>query len=137
MFRYRKSTRKYVKKVNSDVCPFCSIDPELKVQTHGTVKVMKNKFGYDVWEGRTVIDHLLVFPARHVRSLEELTKQERADMMDVMATYEAKDYNVYARSVDSVQRSVPAHQHTHLVKTDHRKPKVVLYVDKPYFMTKF
>ena len=98
--------------------------------------IVPNRVFYDLWELRTVTNHLLVIPKRHVRSLSELTKAERLDIMNVLADYEGNDYNVYARAVNSLQRSV-AHQHTHLIKTGTRQGRFSIFLKKPYFLLKF
>lgn len=89
-----------------------------------------------MWEMLDVTEHLLVVPKRHALSLDELTDEEKLDHMNILASYEAKGYNIYARSVDSTTRSV-AHQHTHLIKASGRRAKIVLFFQKPYFLFKF
>lgn len=89
-----------------------------------------------MWEARNVEDHLLVLPKRHVRSFAELTKEEKLDIMNILAEYEVKNYNIYARGVDSTMRSV-SHQHTHLIKTNAKEHRGTVFVRKPYIFFKF
>lgn len=94
-----------------------------------------NRVFYDIWEYRDVEDHLLLIPNRHVRSLNDLNKQEQAEIIQLIGEYEDKGYNVYARAKDSTMRSV-GHQHTHLIKTKHRIARFSLFIKKPYWLIK-
>lgn len=136
MFRYRKTTKKYAHH-HDERCPFCyPPDAQLIRETEHT-RLLYAKFAYDLWEFRDVQEHYLIVPKRHIKSLGELTAAERADIMDIMAEYEQKNFNVYARSSDSVQRTVAMHQHTHLIKTSDKQAKVAFYAKKPYALIKF
>lgn len=137
MFRYRKTLKQYKTAPKSTECPFCeSAHKETAVKETKHALVIKNKFGYDLWEFRDVVEHLLIIPKRHAASLAELAKDELAEIMSIIAEYEQNKYNVYARALGSVQRTVPAHQHTHLIKTTDTKPKGVLFTQKPYLLVK-
>lgn len=137
MFHYRKNLKRYRSYPKPKVCSFCETNlDERKVLETKHAYVVPNRVFYDLWELRAVTDHLLVVPKRHVRSLGELTKAERADIMDILADYESKNYNVYARAVDSKQRSV-GHQHTHLIKTHNKQARGSLSIQKPYIFIKF
>lgn len=78
----------------------------------------------------------MIVPKRHVKSLSDLTPEEQTDIMKVLAEYEGRNFDIYARSSSSVQRTVPLHQHTHLIKTDTTHAKAALYLKKPYFVAK-
>jgi len=80
-----------------------------------------------------VTDHLMIVPKKHVESLHDLTSKEKIDIIDLIATYEKKGYNVYAREKGNATKSVP-HQHTHLIKTKNKRASFVLYLRKPYFL---
>ncbi len=54
-------------------------------------------------------------------------------MMTLIGKYEAKGYNVYARGIGSISRSV-AHQHTHLIKLVEKRAKIYVHVQKPYIV---
>jgi diadenosine tetraphosphate (Ap4A) HIT family hydrolase len=135
MFRYRKNTKKY-KRTNQVGCPFCDLTPGALVKELPNSRILKNMFPYDVWEFRDVEEHLMVTPRRHVKSLSDLNKSEQQEILDVIKKYESHNYNIYMRSVESVQKTVPAHQHTHLIKTSDKKPKAALYLKKPYVLIK-
>jgi diadenosine tetraphosphate (Ap4A) HIT family hydrolase len=135
MFRNRKSHKRYDKH-NQVGCPFCESykKPRLiKATTHA--QVVKSDFPYDFWEGKDVLEHLMVLPKRHVASLQELKDEELLDVMKLIAEYEADNYNVYARGVANATRSV-VHQHTHLIKATNTEPKMYIYIPKPYFVHK-
>lgn len=108
--------------------------PRILRETEHAV-IVKNRTLYDYWEMQKVTDHLMVIPKRHVASLAELTSEERLDVMNLCAEYEAQSYNIYARGVKSNRRSM-AHQHTHLIKIDDKETKFYLAIRKPYFLFK-
>jgi ATP adenylyltransferase len=103
------------------------------VAENKSARVIPNLTFYDLWEMRDVVDHLMIIPKRHVTTLKELTPTERSDIMDLMADYEAQGYDIYARSPDSIRKSVP-HQHTHLIKTTRKVPRGMFVLEKPYFV---
>ncbi len=137
MFHYRKNLKRYRSYPKPAVCVFCETDlAGRKLLETAHAYVVPNRVFYDLWELREVTDHLLVVPKRHVRSLNELNQKERADIMDILCDYEAQNYNVYARAVQSKQRSVE-HQHTHLIKTHDKRARGSLSIQKPYIFIKF
>lgn len=136
MFRYRKSTKKYAHH-HDERCPFCYPPQERVIKEATHYRILQTSFPYDIWEFRDVTEHYMVVPKRHVKSLGELNAVERADIMDVIAEYESQDFNIYARSRNSVQRTVAMHQHTHLIKTKNRHAKIAFYAKKPYILVKF
>jgi ATP adenylyltransferase len=138
MEHYRKTRKKYAKHNSADkhqtVCTFCNEDTRARIiEENDTMFVIANRVSYDMFEGRKVTDHLMVIPKRHVETVIEFTDQEKLDQMNVAGEYEAKGYNVYARGVGSVTRSVK-HQHTHLIKLVDKKSKVIIYSRKPHFL---
>ena len=135
MFRYRKAEKQY-KNRKDNVCPFCQPLPEYLVAETPHCFVVKSMFPYELWEFRDVTEHLLVVPKRHVRSFADLSQEERHELMDLIATYESENYNIYARSSFSVQRSIPLHQHTHLIKTGDKHARAAFYAKKPYIIGK-
>ena len=133
---YRKTHKKYKANNDKSRCPFCTPETVAKsVLTTELCYVVPNITKYDVWELHDVTDHLLILPKRHVTKLQELTDQERLDIMNIAAKYEAKGYNVYARGKNFVKRS-QEHQHTHLIKATNKRPWIFFYLSKPYFVFK-
>ena len=98
--------------------------------------MVENKFPYDIWEYRTVIDHLLIVPKMHAAGIAELSEGTRLSILSYISRYEDNGYDVYARSVGSNMRSVTNHQHTHLIKTAGKPATMSVYVKKPYWVAK-
>lgn len=136
MHRYRKGKNTYQNYKQPPGCDFCDPAQMDIIEEHEHSRLIRNLFPYDIWEYHDVIDHLMVVPKRHVRSLSELEDAELLEIMKLLAEFEAKDYNIYARSIDSLHRTVVAHQHTHLIKLDGKSPKLSVFVNKPYFLLK-
>jgi diadenosine tetraphosphate (Ap4A) HIT family hydrolase len=137
MYHYRKTRKMYKSFPKAAHCHFCDVR-EMKEILEETeyARVIRNRVSYDIWEMRKVIDHLMVIPKRHARSLNDLTDPERLDIMKLLGKYEADHYNVYARSIESMTRSVD-HQHTHLIKTTSKLGKVLIFLHKPYILIRF
>jgi diadenosine tetraphosphate (Ap4A) HIT family hydrolase len=136
MYHFRKTRHKYKSFPKPDHCHFCDTKEMTEIiEETAFARVVRNRVSYDMWEMRRVTDHLMVIPKRHVRSLNELTDSERLDIMKLLGRYEANHYNVYARSVESIGRSI-AHQHTHLIRTENKASKALLFLRKPYLLIK-
>lgn len=139
MYHFRSTRQRYKKLNNQDkkanICSFpsCEGDSEPITEENDTMYIIKNRVTYDIFEGRRVLDHLMVVPRRHIETLADFTQQEQLDHMEMLSRYEKAGYNVYARGVGSVTRSVK-HQHTHLIKTSNELPKGIFYIRKPYFL---
>ena len=142
MYRTRKQTKRYNPKQKRQVhlsgqapCPFCDMNPDQIVRDGKTMRLIKNIYGYKLWEGMNVNDHLMIVPKRHAEGIAEFNKAEKIEMMDLMAEYEGKGYNVYARESQNAIKSVP-HQHTHLLKTHNKRARFFVFSEKPYFVWK-
>jgi len=141
MYHYRKTRKTYTKLNKTDKeraigCPFpfCDDDSTQEIlDQNDTMYVIANRVKYDVFEGRRVLDHLMIIPKRHVETLSEFTRQEWQQFGELAGRYEALGYNVYARGVASVSRSVK-HQHTHLIKCDDHQHKLLIQSQHPYMM---
>lgn len=128
-------------KTNGHGCPFCLLkhpilNPDGRTITEKTkyALVIDNKFAYDAWEGFRVIEHLMLIPKRHVDSLADLTKAERADIMDLYCKYEAAGYNIYSRAPNSSVRT-HTHVHTHFIKIEGQGAAHYEYIKEPYTLT--
>lgn len=138
MYHYRKTRKVYKSFPKHPECEFCdyeNIKPSLVEETDHA-RIIKNRVFYDVWELRNVTEHLMVIPKRHAAKLADLNPDEKLDIMNVIARYEADEYNIYAREPASISRSV-AHQHTHLIKTGKKLGRALFFTHKPYFFIKF
>jgi hypothetical protein len=142
MYHYRKTRKTYEHHNRSNktgACPFplCNVADTLQpiLFENSTMYVIPNRVSYDLFEGREVLDHVMIIPKRHIESMKDFTKSEKVDAMTIAGEYEARGYNVYARGVGAITRSV-RHQHTHLIKLTSRKPKAYFFLTKPHFLWK-
>lgn len=128
--------RKYKEKHASINCHFCDL---VKHSTNQIIKqtdyflIVKNLFGYDLWDGCRVKEHLMIVPKRHVESLAGLSNKEMSSYLEQVVQFEAAGYSVYARASDNTTRSIN-HQHTHLIKIDNNPVKMLAYSKKPYLL---
>jgi HIT domain len=131
-----KSYSDYRKKHRTNGCVFCRLVQYPTSQVIEKTKhclIIKNRFGYDLWDGCGVKQHLMVIPRRHVASLGELTDEEKIDYMNQIARFEADDYSIYARSPGNKTKSV-VHQHTHLIKIDNKPKRWLIFLKKPHIL---
>jgi diadenosine tetraphosphate (Ap4A) HIT family hydrolase len=138
MLHYRKTKLNYKKHNAADRerrdCTFCREETQRRiVGENDTMFVIPNRVSYDMFEGRKVIDHVMVIPKAHHESFQVFNDKEKIDAMTIIAEYEAKGYNVYARGVGSPSRSVK-HQHTHLIKMIDKPSNLIIYARKPYLL---
>ncbi len=125
--KYRKSEKKPAG------CVFCNIDEESEqlVLNGKYFKVIRNIFGYSLWDSQRVEDHLMIVPKKHTDSLRKLPKEAAIEFVDILGEYEEKRYNVYARAPSSVMKTV-VHQHTHLIKPLGKPRRLIFLLRKPY-----
>lgn len=139
MYHYRKTNLSYRKLSGVDrrrgLCPFCNNESGIDkaIYSNDLIYVIPNRTKYDIFEGREVTEHYMIIPRRHVETMDELSDDERLAIMKVASDYEKQGFNVYARGVGSITRSVK-HQHTHLIKITNKPTKLYLYLKKPYFV---
>lgn len=141
MFRYRKTVQHYRKTAKTKTtCAFCDASHRgPTVAESPYFLIIKNIFPYDVWEGHAVIEHLLLIPKSHSRTLGALHKEELQDFSQQLGYYDMLGYNIYARGHGSSQKSIANHQHTHLIKIDEdtQPMRGMFYLAKPYFLRRF
>lgn len=137
LHRSRKAEKTYVNYLKhhvraNDICVFCDSGShqDMIVENYSLFRVIKNKFSYTLWDSSTVTEHLMVVPIRHVPSLSDLTTEEIVEYHQITSKYEDNGYDVYTRGAHSNMKSV-VHVHTHLIKTDGKKVKGLIYLDKP------
>lgn len=136
MYRYSKNLKKYHAEAITDRCALCNPNDQLIVEESAHYFVIHNKYPYDIWEHRNVVEHLMVVPKEHKKGLADLPAEAKLAIINAISMFEAKGYDIYARSVQSALRSVSEHQHTHLIKTDDKPASISLYIKKPYIVTK-
>jgi ATP adenylyltransferase len=131
----QKQYLSYLKSLKKSKCEFCSFSkksPQL-IEDLSLFFVVKNIFGYDVWDGCSVNDHLMIVPKRHVDSIGHFTKKEALEYVNVLQKYESMGYSIYSRAAENVTKSI-AHQHTHFIKLDNQRKKALFYLRKPHIM---
>ena len=139
MKHYRTTYKKYKGHAKTDAvrsieCAFC--DPsaiEEIIKETDTVRVVRNRVKYDMFDGDRVVDHLMVIPKAHRASVGEFTDQELLDSFRIAGEYEEQGYGIYARGKGAATRSIE-HQHTHLMKLANRPARLILYSHRPYFL---
>lgn len=142
MRHYRKTLKEYARRnANDKQLPGCSYCNDHKNKTYRlvaegkTMVLVHNRVMYDMFEGQRVTENLMVIPIRHVKSLADFTDEEKLEYMTILGKYEKQNYDIYARGVGSVTRSM-VHQHTHLIKMENinKLPRVLFFIRKPYFL---
>ena len=93
-------------------------DNVIEVREH--FAVVENLFGYDLWDGYGVSEHLLVVPKKFTDSISNFSSEEREEYWQILADYESRGYSIYARAPQNVRKTVK-HQHTHLIKMDYSR----------------
>lgn len=137
--RRRGTEKRYIesqRKSKPGGCVFCQLadnDTSQIISTYQHCMVIKNLFGYDVWDDHGVEEHLMIIPKRHVDSLADLSKEELADYMKILIKYEKLGYSIYARSPGNITKSV-VHQHTHLIKIDNKRKTFKIYLRRPHIL---
>lgn len=126
--RYRKTS-------SGSACPFCEINHghEQYVEETDSLKVIRNRTPYSIWDGQGVVEHLMIIPKAHTDSLKDLGDDVAVEYMNLLSSYESRGYNVYARAPVSSVKSI-VHQHTHLIKLDGHNKRFVFMLRKPFYI---
>jgi diadenosine tetraphosphate (Ap4A) HIT family hydrolase len=135
--RSRKEERiykRYLADVPKSTCQFCAIDDasDQILELGHSFRVIHNIFGYSIWDGLDVKDHLMVVPRRHADRLSALSNKEAIELVKLLAKYEELGYNVYSRTPGSSVKSI-AHMHIHLIKTGSKVKNLVFLMRKPFY----
>lgn len=139
MTRTRKMHKQYLKDVSklpkNGGCVFCNftIDTDQVLEEYPLFWLVKNIYPYAVWDSCRILEHKLVLPKRHMASLDDMTKKERAAYIDLVAKAEREGYALYTRSPEGVTKSVP-HVHTHLIKLEKRRIGGLLFLKRPHIL---
>ena len=125
----------YKKKHGSRGCDFCKFTAQSSqiIDTSRAFWIAKNIFGYDLWDGCRVLEHLMIIPKRHVDSIADFTDKEKLDYLDIIATKEKQGYSLYSRAPQNITKSIP-HQHTHLLRIEDKRISSALYIRKPHLL---
>lgn len=128
--------RQHLQSSDASICYFCQTELELApeiLRSSRDFYVGVNSFGYDVWDGCTVSEHLMLIPKRHVASLAELTPAELQDYAEQLAQAESQGYSLYTRSPDNITKSI-THLHTHLIKLEPTRRNLLIYLRSPHIL---
>ena len=126
----------YLRSVTNIACVFCAMateEPRSIIEDNAYTLVVKNRFGYTVWDGCEVLEHLMIIPKAHKDTLQSFTKKEVDEWSKVCARYEMQGYSLYTRSPDNITRSI-LHHHTHFIRLGKRRKKYILYLRKPHIL---
>lgn len=135
--RSRKEFSTYKKHIKAlgpdDACQFCEINEssDQLVSMTDNFKVIRNIFGYSIWDSQKVADHLMIIPVQHTDTLADISAAASKEFLETISTYEQNGYNIYARAPVSNMKSV-VHQHTHLIKLGGKRVRAFVHVKKPY-----
>lgn len=130
--QYRKSKKQ---RPSAQGCAFCVIEPghEEFVEAGKHFKIIKNRYNYSYWDEQDVDHQIMLVPIVHTETIRNLPVEAAAEFLEYIGKYEDAGYNIYARSPDSATKTVP-HQHTHLIKTNGKRKKLIVYSRKPFLI---
>lgn len=125
----------YRRTAQSNLCAFCEFtsSTERVVAEHKNFWLVRNIYGYDIWENLDVIEHLMLIPKQHLVSLSSLNPAAQREYGTLLSSYESKGYSMYIRAATNAAKSV-SHQHTHLLKLDTKMKKFYMFLRKPYML---
>lgn len=126
----KQKSEYYKKFLRGGSCQFCNIPDVERVEEYDSFIIIRNKFGYDIFDMCEVEDHLMVIPKKHTDRLTVLSTDERTEFLNILIDYESQGYNVYFREPGSVIKTVD-HHHTHLLKLG-RRLEHITYSKEPY-----
>lgn len=138
MLRTRKRQKTYTTYLannQSKACEFCALgdgDSQFIAATPH-FKIVKNIFSYDMWDSCGIEEQIMLLPKKHYVSLSEFTPAELQEYAAQLATFDKQGYSIYLRAPTAVTKSV-IHQHTHFIKLDNKRKKLVVYLKKPHFL---
>lgn len=135
MYRTRRSELRYIKdrKLQND-CALCNLPNEQIIGIHNDFLVIKNIYGYDIWDRRKVIDHLMIVSKSHASDFNGLHKKSLKEYLKLLIEYSLSGYDLFTRASQSAMKTQP-HFHTHLIKPDGNIFNVIKFNCEPYSLT--
>ncbi|KKR81087.1 MAG: hypothetical protein UU73_C0003G0040 [Candidatus Daviesbacteria bacterium GW2011_GWA1_41_61] len=134
MYRTKKSEDRYQQyRKTESRCPFCTLSGERIIEETKSFYLIKNIYGYDIWDRRKVKIHLLLISKNHIAALQEIEKDMVQEYTDILKKYSERGFDIFTRATVSLTKSQP-HFHTHLIKTTGRLLKSVHFNEDPYFL---
>lgn len=139
MLQYRPNRLRAIKLNESDKnhnkpCPFCDTSQISEIVVEGkTMRVIRNRVPYDLFEDLKVQDHLMLVPKEHRTGYQQFTDEEKMEYVDLAGRYEEDYYNLYTRARSTATRSV-THLHSHLLQTKGQRLRFVFYSSRPHVL---
>ena len=137
MYRTRKHYSYYKNQTKKEgtKCPFCYLlNEETIVLEDKHFYILPPKYPYNYWENCKVLEHLLIIPKIHSKSLADLPDSAAQDIYKAIIKYESKGYDIFTRASGNSTRTVKDHLHIHLIKTDSKIANINISIEKPYFL---
>jgi histidine triad (HIT) family protein len=98
-----------------DYCPFCEI-----IEKNTARKLKEGKYVYATLSNpRLAQGHVLVIPKRHVHKMEDLTKEERDELMEFIVSIQSRILEKVASGCDIVQNYRPFLKADNYYKVNH------------------
>lgn len=133
--RTEKAYEHHRKSTKPSTCNFCRFhigDGEV-VREAKHFWIVENIFGYDLWDGLDVNEHLMVVPKAHKDSIAHFSPIELKEYAILLAEYEKDGYSIYARAPQNKSKTIP-HQHTHFMRLGSSSKNMYLFLRKPYLL---
>lgn len=77
--------------------------------------------------------HELLVPRRHVTGLHDFTPSEQRELASLLAEADEQGYSFFGRHDGSNAKTV-LHQHTHLIMTEEKPLRHIIYIRKPHIL---
>src|SRR5690606_219671 len=83
---------KYRRTQDESSCSFCTIRKESDqyVKETDQFRVIRNRFPYSIWDGQSVIDHLMITPKKHTDNLGDVDSDGASEYLKLVHEYELK-----------------------------------------------
>lgn len=134
MYRLRHHELRYKKARHLEKdCPFCGSVADRLVKKTKYFYIIKNIYGYDLWDRRKVVEHLLIIPKKHQIDLKKITGEAAIEYTKLLTNYIDKGYDVYTRTTNAQTKS-QTHFHTHLIKATGKLARIVHFNEDPYYI---
>lgn len=130
-----KAYEKHRANTKPRACNFCAFHTDDGQVTREAKHfwIVKNIFGYDIWDSLDVHEHLMIVPKKHKDSLAHFSPAELKEYSELLAEYESDGYSIYSRAPQNKAKTIP-HQHTHFLKLGSQTKTMYLFLRKPYLL---
>ena len=95
-------------------CPLCSAAERQVVEETDEMLVVVNDFPYNIYDGRSVLRHMMIVPKRHEPLFAGFSDKEKTEYWGLVVKYHEAGFANMTRSAVDAYRSIPDHLHTHL-----------------------